>query len=162
MGKFIHPTGDLHFHRCLVIVSPRTQAYVIWTHTLCSRRQCMVNPCCILFSSFFLFFHFTVEPPMRWFKKYEIVLEDEIPRSKGTQTVSGEKQGTSTNNRVANGETRPKLEGYLAAGVHKGKKIGQCCTTYTIWTWGGRNMNQGKLEIVKKEIEQLKHCSAWS
>ena len=43
--------------------------------------------------------------------KYKIVLEDETPRSEGTQTVSGEEQRASTNSIAANDTTRLKQEG---------------------------------------------------
>lgn len=41
------------------------------------------------------------------------------------------------------------------ADVHKDERKGRCHTTYTIRTWITRSTDQGKLEIVKQEIEHL-------
>lgn len=48
-----------------------------------------------------------------------------------------------------NGTTRPKLEGLLVADVPKRERKVQCFITPTIGTWNVRNMNQGKLKIIK-------------
>ena len=60
---------------------------------------------------------------MRQFKvKYEIVLEDEIFRSEGTQIVIGKEQRRRMNSTDVNNATRLKPEGHFAAEVHKGER----------------------------------------
>lgn len=41
------------------------------------------------------------------------------------------------------------------ADVHKGKRKVQCCTTHSIRTWNVTSMNQGKMKIIKEEMEHL-------
>lgn len=80
--------------------------------------------------------------------KHELVLKDETPTSESTQTITGKQQRTRL---FANDATRLKLKDvwWLLCAKVKGKY--DACTTYTIRTWNIRNMNQGKLEIVKQE-----------
>lgn len=51
--------------------------------------------------------------------------------------------------------TRSNLEECPVVNVYKGERKVWCCTTNTIRTWNVRNMNQGKLGIVKQEMECL-------
>lgn len=86
--------------------------------------------------------------------KCEIVGKDETPRSKSTQMVTGIAENMYRQICCYN-TTRPKSERCLATDVHKGERQVRCCTTHKIETWNLRSINQGKLEIVKQEMDCL-------
>ena len=50
----------------------------------------------------------------------------------------------------------PKQNQYLAVGVTGDRSKIQCCKEqYCIGTWNVGSINQGKLEVVKQEMERL-------
>lgn len=87
--------------------------------------------------------------------KYAIVLKDETPRLESTQAVTGEKHITNMDSIVADDTTKPEPERCLALDIHKGTRKVLCCATHSIGTRNVINMNQGKLNIVKQEMELL-------
>lgn len=152
----------LTFHRHMVIETPWIWAHVVWTHTQQNRRHC--KPLLHFLFPFFSFLSFVL--PWKIYdgiveNEIEIVLKDKTPRSKSTQTATGEKDKTSTNSTIANNATRPKPEGRLAGDVHKGDRKKWRCTTRTT-----RNMEHMKHEPrltgnCKTRNETCKHCNAW-
>ena len=76
-------------------------------------------------------------------------LKDELPRSIGTQYATGEQW---RNNSRKNEGMEPKQKQHPVAEVTDNRSKVRCCKEqYCIGTWNVRSMNQGKLEVVKKE-----------
>ena len=62
-----------------------------------------------------------------------------------------EKSGESSRN---NEETEPKQKLYLVVDVTgDGSKVQCCKEKYCIGTWNVRSINQGKLDVIKQEME---------
>ena len=60
------------------------------------------------------------------------------------------------NNPRTNEETKPKQKQHPVVNVTcDGSKVWCCKEQYCIGTWNVRSMNQGKLEVVKQEIERV-------
>ena len=79
-------------------------------------------------------------------------LKDELPRSVGAQYATGDQW---RNNSRKNEETEPKLKQYPVLDVTgDGSKVRCCKSRYCIGTWNVRSMTQGKLEVVKQEMER--------
>ena len=80
-------------------------------------------------------------------------LKNELPRSGGPQYASGEAwRNTSRKNE----EAEPKQKRCPIVGVPGGESKVQCCKEqYCTGTWNVRSMNQGKLEVVKKEMARM-------
>ena len=75
--------------------------------------------------------------------------KEELPRSVGAQYTTG---GQWRNNCIKNEETEPKQKQHPAVGVTgDGSKVRCCKEQYCIGTWNVRSMNQGKLEVVKRD-----------
>src|SRR5574339_319189 len=88
-----------------------------------------------------------LENPMNSMKRQkDRTLKDELSRSVGTQYATGDQW---RNNSRKNEEMEPKITVVDVTGV--GSKVRCCKGQYCIGTWGGRSMNQGKLEMVKQE-----------
>ena len=80
-------------------------------------------------------------------------LKDELPRSVGTQCATREEW---RNNSRKNEETEPKQKQQSVVDVTDGgSKVQYCKEQYCIGTWNVRSMNQGKLEVVKQEMERV-------
>ena len=80
----------------------------------------------------------------------DMTLKDVLPRSVGTQYVTGEEW---RNNSRKNEEMEPKQKQHPVVDVTGNGSTVQCCKEqYCIGTWNVRSMNQGKLEVGKKEI----------
>ena len=80
-------------------------------------------------------------------------LRDELPRSAGAQSATGEEQ---RNNSTNNEETEPKQKPCPVADLTgDGNEVRSCKEYYCIGTWNVRAMNQGKLEVVKQEMERV-------
>ena len=74
------------------------------------------------------------------------ILKEELPRSVGAQYSTGVEWRINSRK---NEETEPKQK--QCPGVGDGSKV-QCCEEqYCIGTWNVRSMNQGKLEVVKRD-----------
>ena len=80
-------------------------------------------------------------------------LKDELPRLVGVQYATGDQW---RNNSRKNEGMEPKQEKYPAVNVtDDGSKVRCCKEQYCIGTWNVRSMNQGKLEVVKREMARV-------
>ena len=80
-------------------------------------------------------------------KAKDRTLKDELPRSVGAQSATGEE--CRNNSRKKEG-MEPKQKQYPAVDVTSDRSKVRCCKEqYCIGTWNARSMNQGKLEVVK-------------
>ena len=78
-------------------------------------------------------------------------LKDELPRSVGGQYATGDQW---RNNYRGIEEMEPKQKKHLAVDVTgDGSKVRCCKEQYCIGTWNVRSMNQGKLKVVKQEMD---------
>ena len=79
------------------------------------------------------------------------ILKEELPRSVGAQYSTGDQW---RNNSRKNEEMEPKQKKHLAVDVTgDGSKVRCCKEQYYIGTWNVRSMNQGKLKVVKQEMD---------
>ena len=80
-------------------------------------------------------------------------LKDELPRSVGAQYATGDEW---RNNSRKNEETGPKQKQHpIVDMTGDGSKVRCYKEQYCIDTWNVRSMNQGKLEVVKQEMERV-------
>ena len=80
-------------------------------------------------------------------------LRDELPRLVGIPYATGENW---RNNSRKNERMEPKQKQYPVVDVTgDGSKVCCCKEQYCIGTWNVRSMNQGKLEVVKQEMERV-------
>ena len=78
-------------------------------------------------------------------------LKEELPRSVGPQYATADQW---RDNFRKNEEMEPKQKQHPAVDVTgDGSKVRCCKEQYCIGTWNVRSMNQGKLEVVKKEMD---------
>ena len=78
------------------------------------------------------------------------ILEEKLPRSVGAQYPTGSQW---RNNSRQNEGMEPKQKQYPVVDVTGDRSKVQCCKEqYYIATWNVRSMNQGKLEVVKREM----------
>ena len=98
--------------------------------------------------------YFCLENPMNSMKRQkDMTLKDELPKSVGTQDATGEEW---RNNSRKSEETEPKQKQHPVVDVTGDEnKIRYCREQYCIGTWNVRSMNQGKLELVKKEMVRV-------
>ena len=76
--------------------------------------------------------------------------EEELPRSVGVQYATGDQW---RNNSRKNEGMKSKQKQYPVVDVTGDRSKVRCCKEqYCIGTWNVRSMNQGKLEVVKKEM----------
>ena len=88
----------------------------------------------------------SLENPMDGMKRQkDRTLKDELPRSAGAQYATGDQW---RNNSRKNEETEPKQKQHP---VVDGSKVRCCKEQYCIGTRNVRSMNQGKLEVVKRD-----------
>ena len=81
------------------------------------------------------------------------ILNEELPRSVGAQYATGDQW---RNNSRKNEGMESKQKQYLVVDVTGDKSKVQCCKEqYCIGTWNVRSMNQGKLEVVKREMARV-------
>ena len=94
--------------------------------------------------------HSCLENPMNNMRKQkDISLKDELPRSVGVQYATGD-QWRSNSTKYE--EMEPKQKQHPVVEVSgDGIKIQCCKEQYCIGTWNVRSMNQGKLEVVKRD-----------
>ena len=77
------------------------------------------------------------------------ILKEELRRSVGAQYATGDQW---RNNSRKNEGMEPKQKQYPAVDVTGDRSKVQCCKEqYCIGTWNVRSMNQGKLEVVKRD-----------
>ena len=80
-------------------------------------------------------------------------LKDELPRSVGAQYATGEQW---RNDSRKNEEIEPKQTRHLVVDVTgDGSKVQCCKEQYCVGTWNVRSVNQGKLEVVKREMTRV-------
>ena len=80
-------------------------------------------------------------------------LKDELPRFVGSQYATGDQW---RNNSRMNEEMEPKQKQHPVLDVTgDGSKVQCCKEKYCIGTWNVRSINQGKLEVVKQEMERV-------
>ena len=85
-------------------------------------------------------------------QKYR-TLKDELSRSVGAQYATGDQW---RNNTRKNEEKEPKQKQHPVVDVTgDGSKVQCCKEQYCIGTWNVRSKNQGKLEVVKQEMERV-------
>ena len=79
-------------------------------------------------------------------------LKGELPKSVGAQYAT---QDQWKNNSRKNEETEPKHKQHPVVDVTGDVSKVRCCKEeYCIGTWNARFINQGKLEVVKKEMQE--------
>ena len=79
-------------------------------------------------------------------------LKDELPRSIGSHYATRDQW---RNNFRKNEGMEPKQKQYPLVDVTGDRSKVRCCKQqYCIGTWNVRSMNQGKLEVVKQEIQE--------
>ena len=95
-----------------------------------------------------------LENPMNRVKRQnDRILKEELPRSVGVQYATGDQW---RNNSRKNERMEPKQKQYPVVDVTGDRsKVrcykDQCC----IGTWNVRSINEGKLELVKQEMERV-------
>ena len=77
-------------------------------------------------------------------------MKDELPRLVGAKYATGDQW---RNNYRKKEETEPKQKHHLVVDVTGDGSKAQCCKEHR--TWNVRSMNQGKLEVVKQEMERV-------
>ena len=94
--------------------------------------------------------HSCFENPMNSMKSQkDTKLKDELARSVGAQYATGEQW---RNNSRKNEEMEPKQKQHSVVDVTSdGNKVQCCKEQYCIRIWNVRSMNQGKLEVVKRD-----------
>ena len=95
-----------------------------------------------------------LENPLNSMKRQKgRTLKDERPRLVGAQYATGDQW---RNNSRKNEETEPKQKQHPVVDVTGDTSKVQCYKEqYYIGTWNVRSMNQGKLEVVKQEMERV-------
>ena len=75
--------------------------------------------------------------------------KEELPRSLGAQYATGDQR---RNKYRRNEGMEPKQKQYPVVHVTGDRSESRCCKEqYCIGTWNVRSMNQGKLEVVKRD-----------
>ena len=94
------------------------------------------------------------ENPMNGMKmRNDMTLKHEAPRLIGVQFATGEEWRNSSRR---NEEAEPKWKQIPAVDVSSGQSKAQCYREqYCTGTWNVRSMNQGKLEVVKRETARV-------
>ena len=78
---------------------------------------------------------------------------DELPKSVGAQYATGDQWRSNSRK---NEETELKQKQHQAVdGTDNGSKVQCCKEQHCIGTWNARSINQGKLEVVKQEMERV-------
>ena len=91
-----------------------------------------------------------LENPMNSMKRQkDTTLKDELPKSAGAQYSTGDQW---RNNSRKDEGMEPKQKQYPAVDVTGDRSKIRCCKEqYCIGTWNVRSMNQGRLEVVKRD-----------
>ena len=81
------------------------------------------------------------------------ILKEELPISVGAQYATGDQW---RNKSRKNERMEPKQKQYTVVDVTGDRSKVRCCKEqYCIGTWNVRSMNQGKLAVVKQEMERM-------
>ena len=82
-----------------------------------------------------------------------MTLKDETPRLVSAQYYTGEEWRKNSRKKE---DMEPKHKQRPVVDVTgDGSKVCCCKEQYCMGTWNGRSMNQGKLEVVKQEMERV-------
>ena len=82
-------------------------------------------------------------------RQYDRTPKEELPRSLGTQYATGDQR---RNNYSKKEGMEPKQKQYPVVDVTGDRNKIRCCKEqYCIGTWNVRSMNQGKLEVDKRD-----------
>ena len=82
--------------------------------------------------------------------------QNESPRSEGVQYTTGEEWRRTTKSPRKNEATGPKQKRHSVVDVScRESKVWSCKEHYGIGTQHIRSMNQGKLDVVKQEMERV-------
>ena len=102
-----------------------------------------------------------LENPMNSMKRQnDRILKEELPRSVSVQNATGDQW---RNNSRKNERMEPKQKQYPVVDVSGDRSKVRCCKEqYCIGTWNVRSMNQGKLEVVKQEMERVNDILKWT
>ena len=93
------------------------------------------------------------EPNEQYEKAKRYYTERWTPRFIGTQYATGEEWRNNSKNKE---ETEPKWKQCPVVDVTGDGSKQQCCKEqYCIGSWNFRSMSQGKLEVVKQELERV-------
>ena len=85
-------------------------------------------------------------------RQKDSTLKGELPRSVGAQYATGDQW---RNNSRKNEETEPKQKQSTVADViADGSKLRCCKEQYCMGSWNVTSINQGKLEVVKRDMEE--------
>ena len=95
-----------------------------------------------------------LENPMNSMKRQnDRILKGELPGSVDAQYVTGDRW---RNNSRKNEGMESKHKQYPLVDMTGDRSKVRCCKEqYCIGTWNVRSMNQGKLEVVKQEMERM-------
>ena len=94
-----------------------------------------------------------LENPMNSMKRQKYrTLKDELLRLVGVQYATGD-QWKNNSRKTEEMESKQKQHPVMD-GTGEGGKVQCCKEQYCIETWHVRSMNQGKLEVVKQEMEE--------
>ena len=96
--------------------------------------------------------HSCLENPMNRMKRQnDRILKEELPRSVGAQYATGDQW---RNNSRKNEGMKPKQKQHPTVdGTGDRSKVWCCKEQYCIGTWNVRSINQGILEVVKRDGE---------
>ena len=105
--------------------------------------------------------HFSIldfRPHEPYEKAKDRTLKDELPWLVGAQYATGNQW---RNNSRKNEETETKQKQHPVVDMTgEGSKVQCCKEQYCIGTWNVRSMNQGKLEVVKRDSQsECRHSS---
>ena len=94
-----------------------------------------------------------LENPMNSMKRQkDRTLKNELPRSVGAQHATGDHRRSNSRKKE---ETKPKQKHHPVVNVTgDGSKVWCCKEQYCIGSWNVRSLNQGKLEVVKQEMQE--------
>ena len=95
-----------------------------------------------------------LENPMKSMRRQnDRTLKYELPRSVGTQHVTGDQW--KNNSRKNEGMESKQKQHPVVDVTDDRSKVWCCKEQYCIGTWKVRSMNQGKLEVVKQEMARV-------
>ena len=87
-------------------------------------------------------------------RQKDMTLEDESPRSEGIQYATEEEWKPITRSSRKSEVAGPKQRQCSVVDISGGESKVRCCKKqYCIGTWNVRSMNQGKLDVVKQEMQ---------
>ena len=94
-----------------------------------------------------------LEKPMNSMKRQkDRTLKDELPRSVGAQYATGDQW--RNNSRKNEGMESKQKQHPVVDVTGDGSKVRCCKEQYCIGSWNVTSINQGKLEVVKEDMEK--------